>query len=159
MPEMIQQNQMPPKEQVWQIHNNATVFALVFDKFLPPLIGSTKHKNTRLTSTISEICTKSDEAFLLLVLENNWEKWMAIAKTTSQGKGVEVEENMDESTMDEQNGEEIPLLKWMGGTFHGGRNSGWLQEVKEEFAKLYNIVMKNQKVHKDMGVEETILDK
>ena len=156
---MIQQNQMPPKEQVWQLRDNATVFALVFDKFLPLLIGSTKHKNTRLISTILEICTKLDEAFLLLMLENNWEKWMAIAKTTSQGKGVEVEENVDESTKDEQNGEEIPLPKWIGGSFHGGRNPGWLQEVKEEFAKLYNMVMKNRKVHIDTGVEETILDK
>jgi len=46
-----------------------------------------KHKNTWTTSTISKNCTKSDEAFLLLMLENNWKKWMAIANTvTEQGR-------------------------------------------------------------------------
>ena len=46
-----------------------------------------------------------------------------------------------------------------GGSFHGGRNPGWPQEAKEEFAKLYNMVVKNRKVHIDTGVEEMILDK
>ena len=76
---MVQQNKMPSREEVWQLCNNAEVFELMFDKFLPAMIGCVKHKNSRGIKTISENCTKSDEAFLLLLLDNSWDTWTAYA--------------------------------------------------------------------------------
>jgi len=91
--------------------------------------------------------------FLLLMLENNWEKWTAIAKTASPNKEEEKEEDMDASTE-----EHVPVLKWTSNAFHGGRNPGWPKEAKEEFAKLHDKVAKNQEVHTNTNVEELILE-
>jgi hypothetical protein len=77
---MVQQNKMPSKEKVWQLCNNVDMFKLMFTKFLPVLIGCVKHKNSRGIRIISENCTKSDEAFLLLLLDNSWDTWTAHAE-------------------------------------------------------------------------------
>jgi len=87
------------------------------------------------------------------MLENNWEKWTAIAKTASPNKEEEKEEDMDAST------EELAQFpKWTDKAFHGGRNPGWPKEAKEEFAKLRNKVQKNWEVHTNTNVEESILE-
>ena len=61
----------------------------MFDKFLPALIGCAKHKNSRGVKTISENCTKSDEAFLLLLLDNSWDTWTAYAENSSKNQEEE----------------------------------------------------------------------
>jgi hypothetical protein len=57
-------------------------------------------KKTSSIHLISEICTVSDEAFALLVLENNWGKWMSNGqespKYTSNAAGNKMFEGWSE---------------------------------------------------------------
>ena len=50
-------------------------FQLHCDNFLVCVVRDTEWKNTIAEKPILEIATMSDEAFALLTLENNWEKW------------------------------------------------------------------------------------
>ena len=46
--------------------------------FAPALIGSVRWKNGSTMDDFSTLVTVSDEVTLLIVLENNWEKWQYI---------------------------------------------------------------------------------
>ena len=43
--------------------------------FLPIVTGRLNFRQDRVIMAISDIATVSDEAFALLLLENNWDKW------------------------------------------------------------------------------------
>ena len=43
--------------------------------FAPAIIGSVRWKNGKTMDDFSSLVTVSDEVTLLIVLENNWDKW------------------------------------------------------------------------------------
>ena len=63
-----------------ELRQNKEVFTMFVKNFLKPAY-STKWKAKRCekdTKRLSDIITVSDEAFVLLTLENNWERWIDI---------------------------------------------------------------------------------
>jgi hypothetical protein len=96
-----------------------------------------KTQELKGVNTISENCTKSDEAFLLLLLDNSWETWTAYAS-----KNQEMEAST-EKQQDENMEQLVPVPKCTVGVYSHGRNPGWSEEGKEEFVKLYDMVAKN----------------
>ena len=52
---------------------------VLFDLFVPCVTGKTEFKD-RLGGAQSErnLCTKTDEAFTILLVENSYERWVAL---------------------------------------------------------------------------------
>ena len=53
----------------------------------------------------------------------------------------------------------VPVPKWTAGVYCHGRNPGWSQEAKVEFEKLFDMVVENRDKHKNMNVEQFIMEK
>ena len=67
-------------EELLELRQNKKAFTMFVKTFLKPAY-STKWKAKRSQQNIkslSEIVTVSDEAFVLMALENNWERWIDI---------------------------------------------------------------------------------
>ena len=54
-------------------------FTFFCSEFLSIVVGVTKWRKERVCKLVCEIATPSDEAFVLHCLENNWERWEAMA--------------------------------------------------------------------------------
>ena len=54
--------------------------------------GKTKWKTDLRLKPLSEVVTESDEAFTLIILENNWDFWTnMVAQRSSEDEGSEVD--------------------------------------------------------------------
>ncbi len=70
----------PTRRQVFNLRKDPDVFEWTCDTFLPHVVGV--HKFNRLSTKvcISDDISRSDEAFMLLVLDNNWARWTDMVK-------------------------------------------------------------------------------
>ena len=71
-------------EDLLELRQNKDAFTMFVNHFLKPAY-STKWKAKRYepkTKKVADIVTASDEAFVLLTLENNWERWIDINNKT-----------------------------------------------------------------------------
>ena len=50
--------------------------------FIPAVIGTDKWRQEQKTTPFSKIVTVSDEAYLYLIVESNYEKWLYLLKRT-----------------------------------------------------------------------------
>jgi hypothetical protein len=66
--------------------NNNRAFTFIVEHLAGAVIGQRRWKLTRCYKPLSECMTVSDEAFMLLVLENNYELWQD-ADTNRVGRG------------------------------------------------------------------------
>ena len=71
---------LPKLEQIMELRDYSEktgeyAFFYFADKFLDGVAGRKAYKKNKTWALISDTVTISDEAFALLVLENNWDKW------------------------------------------------------------------------------------
>ena len=101
---------------IWQAprSNNNTTFTFIVEHLAGAVIGQRKWKTTRCYAPLTKHMSVSDEAFMLLVLKNQYELWMN-SETTKVGRGKYTE-----------NG---PNKKFCGWTNEGMR---WFNELIEE---------------------------
>ena len=66
--------------------NTNTTFNFVVEYLAGPVLGQRKWKTERCYKPLSEVMTVSDEAFMLLLLENQYDMWKD-AETTRVGRG------------------------------------------------------------------------
>jgi len=67
-------------------NNNNTAFTFVVEHLAGTVIGQRKWKTARCYTALSRQMTISDEAFMLLLLENQYDMWKE-AETTRVGRG------------------------------------------------------------------------
>ena len=90
-------------DELLEIRENEEAFTMFVKNFLKP-VHSTKWKTKRHkqeTKRLSDIVTVSDEAFVFLALENNWERWIDIndkaknaCAASTRGKSTAVDSNV-----------------------------------------------------------------
>ena len=90
-------------DELLELRDNKKVFTMFVKNFLKP-VHSTKWKTKRHkqeTKRLSDIVTVSDEAFVFLALENNWERWIDIndkaknaCTASTRGKSTAVDSNV-----------------------------------------------------------------
>jgi hypothetical protein len=68
-------NALPPLEELVQLRRNHAVMKVFCEHFLPCVVGKVRWKTNCCSSKVGDIATVTDEAFVLLVLENIWEIW------------------------------------------------------------------------------------
>jgi hypothetical protein len=104
--------------------NNNTTFTFIVEHLAGAIIGQRKWKTTRCYAPLTKHMSISDEAFMLLVLENQYELWMN-SETTKVGRGKYTE-----------NG---PNKKFCGWTNQGMRRfNELLDEVRTNRNKQYS---------------------
>ena len=109
---------------IFNLRKNTDGAYRVFCEFvLSHVVGRDVWKRCAHTHTISQIATVSDEAFALLLLENSWEAWKAVA-----GKQTSVP---------------CPIYSVRGpGT---KRFQGWTEKGIERFNELYDDVSEDRR--------------
>lgn len=62
-------------------------FEIVMNRFMPCIVGKTRFKKRLIQKGIEEskLSTPSDEAFLYLLLENYYDRWVDISKNMDEG--------------------------------------------------------------------------
>mgnify|MGYP003396388388 CR=1 FL=1 len=127
--------QLPTLQEILKLrqsprNSNNKAFTFLIENLAGAVIGQRKWKTTRCYAPLTKHMSVSDEAFMLLVLENQYELWMN-SETTKVGRGKYTE-----------NG---PNKKFCG----------WTNEGMRRFNKLIEEVRTNQNKLYSKEVEET----
>jgi hypothetical protein len=132
--EVPNHQQLPTLEEIIKLRqaprsNNNTAFTFVVEHLAGAVIGQRKWKTTRCYAPLSKHMSVSDEAFMLLVLENQYELWME-SETTRVGRGKYTEN--------------APNKKFCGWSNEGMRRfNNLLAEVRINRAKQYSKEVEN----------------
>ena len=86
------------------------------DHFLSCVMGKAAYNRLIVTKPVSKWVTETDIAFVLLCMENNWEKWTYIACNKNKIKNKENELEVED--------EHVPLTKYTSDKVNG-QNNGW----------------------------------
>ena len=121
---------------VLQLSKGGEPYEWVCSKLLPCVVGVKNWKLGYLKEPISDVATCSDEAFLLLVLENNYSRWL------SEARWLKANRYKDEEAQAPKN---YPEAKYTnsGRSKKNGRskrNQGWSREGYVRFNELYSLV-------------------
>ena len=106
------------------------------DNFLVNVTGKSKWKSILLQKRLSEVATASDEAFTLVVLENNWAFWMDVVYERPDGRG---EGEVDGRTIKRST---LPVLpKWTASPHkYCKKLEGWAGEAIDRYNELFDLV-------------------
>lgn len=124
---------MASMEEILEMRNPDSQHAYqdFFDNYVGAVYGKRDYRTNKLTMLVSEFCTKSDEAFALLCLENNWDRWMDMCRRN------------DFKSSD------VPPKFTSGGKNNGDGRSrqymGWDAEATEVYNKRFLQVKKDRK--------------
>jgi hypothetical protein len=120
----------PSLEDFMMLHEGGDTYELFTRCFLRKIVGEKEWSNNCYRSLLSEYCTASDEAFGLLTIENNYDRW-----TYMQGSG----DYGDETKMAPQ-----ALYTNSGNAKHGKgaprRFQGWSIDGYKRFDELHKMV-------------------
>ena len=109
------------------------------DKLLPAVIGAKAFNQNCSIKKLTEFTNETDIAFILLVLENNWDQWDALhhqlVLKETQGEAFTA------ST--------LPTTKWTSSCSESGQNPGWDHEAYQR----YNELVKLELEDREMGVQ------
>lgn len=70
----------PTRKEVFGLRSYPEVFFWTCDVFLIQVVGVQKFKKLSTKVCISQQISRSDEAFMLLILDNNWARWTDMAR-------------------------------------------------------------------------------
>ena len=127
---------------------NKEIYCIFFDRFLPCVVKkSVFDHQVSVAKNDSTLCTVSDEAFALLLLENSWKRWVDIYRLQ---KG-EVTPKRGQKRREFES--DVPTKYTKGGiiydkTVKNNDPKGWSAEGIERFNELYDMVKKDRKAHK-----------
>ena len=70
----------PTMEDFLQLHEGAEIYHLFVKEFVRKVVGEKTWKSNCYRILLSEYCSISSEAFCLLTLENNYDRWISKVK-------------------------------------------------------------------------------
>ena len=73
-------NEFPTLDAMMSLSDGGEAYKWTCAKFMPFVVGFKNWKRLMRTQKISQMATCSDESFLLLILENNYDRWVDEAK-------------------------------------------------------------------------------
>ncbi len=133
----------------WQQgRKNKKIYTIFFDHFLPCVIKKTVFdRQVSVATNDSTLCTVSDEAFALLLLENSYSRWLDIYQLQ---KG-EVTPKRGQKRREFES--DVPTKYTKGGivydkTVKNNDPKGWSAEGIQRYNELYDKVKKDRKANK-----------
>ena len=124
------------------------MYNIFYDRFLPCVVKkSVFDHQVSVATNDSTLCTVSDEAFALLLLENSWERWVDIYRLQKGKVTPKRGQKRREFESD------VPTKYTKGGiiynkTVKNKDPKGWSAEGIERFNELYDKVKKDRKANK-----------
>lgn len=146
MEEMLKKNQNEVQFTLEDILNmrKSDKFVEIYKEFVPKMVGKNVWNMNAHIKQLSEFCTPTTEAFMILILENNWEMWTALAKKRDEMNTTNTQENG------------IPGTKYTSNQF-GGRNPGWTEEGVERYLELCDLVNEDRNSQHGSNAEKALL--
>lgn len=120
------------------MRSNKDAFYSFCDNLLPGVVGKVtwKHKVTR--ELVRDIATPSDEAFVYLLLENNWKVWKEAAKR--EEKKARADDAVSELDEEDESSQEESVKsiasEYTDANPKGGKNSGWSENGMKRYNEL-----------------------
>ena len=114
------------------------VYEMVMERFAPCIVGATQFRKRRKTLPVNEeqMWTTSDEAFLFLVIENAYARWVDLIKR-KHVNALDPTQSIESEVKTEYTFE--------GGMTREGRFKGWSAEGVLRFNVIYDLVSKDRK--------------
>ena len=82
-----------PELKDYQLRHRSSSYETFFEKFVRKAVGTSRFDKWASRMLLSNIATVGDEAFCLLVYENQDERWNELAKPENKGKGKKLQMN------------------------------------------------------------------
>ena len=139
----------PTMEDFLELHEGAEIYHLFVKEFVRKVVGEKTWKNNCYRILLGEYCSVSSEGFGLLILENNYDRW--ISKV----------ENPDNDAPETRY---TTLAVTSGGTVTSGargstrRFQGWSQEGYDRFKGIYNLVKADRAKKGRKKFEESLME-
>lgn len=70
---------IPGRGSFFKMRQKKEAFFFFCDNYLPIVVGKNKFKKQSHNTLISDLATRSDEALVYLMVENNWDRWTEMA--------------------------------------------------------------------------------
>eukprot|EP00978_Attheya_sp_CCMP212_P025946 scaffold84441_cov30-Attheya_sp.AAC.1 len=107
---------------------------IYFDVVVASQLKSVDWKGSNKYQLVSDLCTESDEAMGLLMLENSWDKWMEDFANEMKGEITTGDKR-------KQKGRDRHRTKYtIQGKMKGAKGSGWTEEGKVRFNQFFDKV-------------------
>lgn len=119
-----------------QMRRNEKAYQHLCINFLPCVIGRKVWDKQCYAKPVYKLATPTDEAWCLLLLENNWDVWSKQARC--------IMSKIDYSTYDQKG-----KAKWTSSSMGSGRFGGWDQDGLTRFNELTHLVRIDRKENKD----------
>jgi hypothetical protein len=126
----------PSMSEIMELSENAKTYQWVCSTLLKCVVGNTLWNRRYYKESLSDIATCSDEAFLLLTLENNYMRWLDEWKWLKNNRDVEKEERTPKQFR-------TALYTNSGHSQKNGRSkrfSGWSRDGYLRFNEIYALV-------------------
>jgi hypothetical protein len=116
---------------------------IYFDVVVASQLKSKDWKGPNQHQLASDLCTESDEAMGLLMLENSWDKWMEDFEKEMNGEITPGDKR-------KQKGIERHRTKYtIQGKMKGSKGSGWSEEGKVRFNQFFDKVEMDRQIGKE----------
>ena len=128
--------------------NNYKMYAMFYDYFLPCVLKkSVFERQASVATNDTTLCTVSDEAFALLLLENNYDRWVDIYRLQEGEVAPRRGQKRREFESD------TPTKYTKGGIVYNETDKndspkGWSAEGINRFNELFDLVKKDRKANK-----------
>ena len=128
-------------KEILRLSKGRETYSWVCCKFLKCVVGADNWKLNCFRRPLSDFVTNSDEGFLLLILENNYNRWVEEARRAAERKGTDE----DEENNEEQDSLPEALYTNSGNSKAEGKGSsrrfqGWSREGYIRFNRMHELV-------------------
>ena len=124
-----------------ELRGNHKAFIHFCDNFLNNVYGRGAWKGDLRLKTLTEAVTESDEAFTLLVLQNNWEFWLDTTALHSA-------EEQDGRKIKRSSWTKMP--KWTARSAYCHKNDGWDEQGIDRYNEIMELVLQNRQAHGEL---------
>jgi hypothetical protein len=132
------QEQIPTWDEIEKMHFNDAGYMWFLSVFLKHGVGAKNWNQCHLRQVVSKYCTPSTEAYVLLVLQNNYNRWMDRAENP-----MKPNKELAESLF--TNGG----ISRRGGNASSKRGGGWSSDGIKRFNELVLLVKNDRKTRLD----------
>jgi hypothetical protein len=127
-------------EKILKLRSDPETFKNLFCGYLLPCVyGWMRFRTYESQKEVSKFTTASDEAWTILVVENNWDYWLWLAR------GKKDHEGKDQA--------ERPKFRYTKDKTEKGRNSGWSENGIKRYNELMALVKQDRKENEELEVE------
>jgi hypothetical protein len=147
---------VPKMADILKLSKNADVYGWIVSRWMRCVVGNAQWNKRYYREPLSDVATGSDEAFLLIIVENNYERWMAEVREMMEDK----KSTEDEEEKDAKWRAKLPPAKFTNsgtstktGKASSKRFQGWSKEGYLRFNELHSQVKEDRKQRANFELE------